>query len=117
MYSHVNPKNDKPSPLIAEDVYKIIVEVGADGHVQLCSWACSAFGLIAVTWGAAMCRWRLSSSRTCASHHGGVMLLTETLCLGAQNGEKLDSVIIYDRDFDYDYFGFKVRTVYPASFS
>lgn len=26
-----------------------------------------------------------------------------------QNGEKLDSVIIYDRDFDYDYFGFKVR--------
>jgi hypothetical protein len=36
-------------------------------------------------------------------------ILTETLCLGAQNGEKLDSVIIYDRDFDYDYFGFKVR--------
>jgi hypothetical protein len=35
MYSHVNPKNDKPSPLIAEDVYKIIVEVGAAGHVQL----------------------------------------------------------------------------------
>jgi hypothetical protein len=28
----------------------------------------------------------------------------------AQNGEKLDSVIIYDRDFDYDYFGFKVGT-------
>lgn len=26
-----------------------------------------------------------------------------------QNGEKLDSVIIYDRDFDYDYFGFKAR--------
>lgn len=25
-----------------------------------------------------------------------------------QNAEKLDSVIIYDRDFDYDYFGFKV---------
>ena len=25
-----------------------------------------------------------------------------------QNAEKLDSNIIYDRDFDYDYFGFKV---------
>ncbi len=24
------------------------------------------------------------------------------------NAEKLDSAIIYDRDFDYDYFGFKV---------
>jgi hypothetical protein len=70
MYSHVNPKNDKPSPLIAEDVYKIIVEVGADGIVQL--------GMLGV-WldcsymGAAMWRWRLSSSRTCASHHGGVI--------------------------------------------
>ena len=26
-----------------------------------------------------------------------------------QNAVKLDSEIIYDRDFDYDYFGFKVR--------
>jgi hypothetical protein len=25
-----------------------------------------------------------------------------------KNSEKLDSSIIYDRDFDYDYFGFKV---------
>ena len=25
-----------------------------------------------------------------------------------QNAEKLDSEIVYDRDFDYDYFGFKV---------
>lgn len=25
-----------------------------------------------------------------------------------QNAAKLDSEIIYDRDFDYDYFGFKV---------
>ena len=25
------------------------------------------------------------------------------------NAEQLDSAIIYDRDFDYDYFGFKVR--------
>jgi hypothetical protein len=26
-----------------------------------------------------------------------------------QNAERLDSSIIYDRDFDYDYFGFKAR--------
>jgi ribonucleoside-diphosphate reductase subunit M1 len=26
-----------------------------------------------------------------------------------QNTDRLDSEIIYDRDFDYDYFGFKVR--------
>ena len=26
-----------------------------------------------------------------------------------QNSERLDSEIIYDRDFDYDYFGFKVK--------
>jgi hypothetical protein len=25
-----------------------------------------------------------------------------------QNADRLDSEIIYDRDFDYDYFGFKV---------
>lgn len=29
--------------------------------------------------------------------------------LFAQNAERLDSEVIYDRDFDYDYFGFKVR--------
>lgn len=49
MYNHVNPKNDQPSPLIADDVYQVI----------------------------------------------------------ANNAAKLDSEIIYDRDFDYDYFGFK----------
>mmetsp|Transcript_15211 Transcript_15211/g.45878 ORF Transcript_15211/g.45878 Transcript_15211/m.45878 type:complete len:868 (+) Transcript_15211:136-2739(+) len=49
MYNHVNPKNEQPSPLVAEDVYKIICE----------------------------------------------------------NAARLDSEIIYDRDFDYDYFGFK----------
>ena len=27
---------------------------------------------------------------------------------GAQHGDRLDSEINYDRDFDYDYFGFKV---------
>ena len=31
-----------------------------------------------------------------------------------QNAEKLDSNIIYDRDFDYDYFGFKVGLLRQA---
>lgn len=30
------------------------------------------------------------------------------LVLCAQNADRFDSEIIYDRDFDYDYFGFKV---------
>jgi hypothetical protein len=29
-------------------------------------------------------------------------------CVLLQNAERLDSEIVYDRDFDYDYFGFKV---------
>ena len=32
----------------------------------------------------------------------------DTVC-DLQNSERLDSEIIYDRDFDYDYFGFKAR--------
>lgn len=49
MYSHTNLKTGDPAPLVADDVYKIIME----------------------------------------------------------NAERLNSEIIYDRDFDYDYFGFK----------
>lgn len=49
MYGHINPKNGEAAPLIAEDVYTVILE----------------------------------------------------------NAERLDSEIVYDRDFDYDYFGFK----------
>ncbi len=34
--------------------------------------------------------------------------LTLCLLLVLQNADLLDSSIIYDRDFDYEYFGFKV---------
>lgn len=27
MFSHVNPKNGEPSPLIAEDVFEIVIKV------------------------------------------------------------------------------------------
>ncbi len=49
LYKYINPRTGKKSPLLADDVYKIIEE----------------------------------------------------------NAEKLDSTIIYNRDFNYDYFGFK----------
>ena len=49
LYKYINPKTGEKAPMIAEDVYQIIVE----------------------------------------------------------NSELLDSTIIYDRDFDYDFFGFK----------
>jgi len=49
MYDHINPRNGKWSPLLADDVNEIIVA----------------------------------------------------------NAERLDAEIVYDRDFDYDYFGFK----------
>ena len=49
LYVYVNPRNEKPSPLLADDVYDVIMA----------------------------------------------------------NKEKLDSTIIYNRDFGYDYFGFK----------
>lgn len=51
MHAHMNPKNGEKAPLIADDVFEIIMA----------------------------------------------------------NSERLDSEIVYDRDFDYDYFGFKVR--------
>ena len=40
----------------------------------------------------------------CSRDH--TALTAYTVC-GLQNSERLDSEIIYDRDFDYDYFGFK----------
>ncbi|CAO3665957.1 unnamed protein product [Umbelopsis ramanniana] len=49
LYKYINPKTDKPGPMISDDVYKIVQE----------------------------------------------------------NAERLNSAIIYDRDFSYNYFGFK----------
>lgn len=37
MYNHVNPKNGEPAALIAEDVYKLIMEVR--GLCSFSSWA------------------------------------------------------------------------------
>lgn len=45
----------------------------------------------------------MSAVNLCMAGH---TVLLATCCL--QNADRLDSEIIYDRDFDYDYFGFKV---------
>jgi ribonucleoside-diphosphate reductase subunit M1 len=56
LYTYVNPKNNKPSPMISKEIYEIVMA----------------------------------------------------------NAEKLDSAIIYDRDFNYNYFGFKTMEVVPS---
>jgi hypothetical protein len=55
LYTYVNPKNNKPSPMISKATYEIIMA----------------------------------------------------------HAEELDSAIIYDKDFNYNYFGFKTMEVYP----
>lgn len=34
MYNHINPKNGQRAPLIADDVFGIIMEVGLSAHEQ-----------------------------------------------------------------------------------
>jgi ribonucleoside-diphosphate reductase subunit M1 len=53
LFTYVNPKNNKPSPMISKETYDTVMA----------------------------------------------------------NAEKLDSAIIYDRDFNYNYFGFKTMEV------
>jgi hypothetical protein len=57
LYSYVNPKNNKPSPMISKETYEVIMA----------------------------------------------------------HAEELDSAIIYDKDFNYNYFGFKTMEVPPIS--
>ena len=50
LHTYINPRNNKPSPMLSDEVYQIIID----------------------------------------------------------NADKLNSSIIYDRDYSYNYFGFKV---------
>jgi ribonucleoside-diphosphate reductase subunit M1 len=54
LYTYVNPKNNKPSPMISKETYETVMA----------------------------------------------------------HAEELDSAIIYDKDFNYNYFGFKTMEVY-----
>jgi len=56
LYTYVNPKNQKPSPMISKETYDIVMA----------------------------------------------------------HADELDSAIIYDKDFNYNYFGFKTMEVYSA---
>jgi len=55
LYTYINPKNNKPSPMISKETYEIVMA----------------------------------------------------------HSEELDSAIIYDKDFNYNYFGFKTMEVIP----
>ncbi|CAI6005825.1 unnamed protein product [Closterium sp. NIES-64] len=89
MYAHVNQESGLPAPLIADDVYEIIMK-----HAE-----------------------RLDSEviydRDFDYDYFGFKTLERSYLLKpvvhgrAQGRERLDSEVIYDRDFDYDYFGFK----------
>lgn len=35
MYNHINPKNGDPAPLVAEDVFQIIMDVGTHYRMYL----------------------------------------------------------------------------------
>lgn len=50
---------------------------------------------------------KLSSDLAISVLDGTASAASEALVL-VQHAQRLDSEIIYDRDFDYDYFGFKV---------
>lgn len=83
MFNHVNDRSGLKSPLIADDVFDIIMQVKK---------ACVRLSIQFVSW----CDIFVScSSLTCA------------FLLFLQNAARLDSEIIYDRDFEYDFFGFK----------
>lgn len=34
MHEHINPKNGEPAPLIAEDIYNIVMEVSSGGRLH-----------------------------------------------------------------------------------
>ena len=44
------------------------------------------------------------------------MISKETYEIVMSHAEELDSAIIYDKDFNYNYFGFKTMEVLPAPY-
>jgi hypothetical protein len=141
MYNHMNARNGDKAPLVSDELYKVVMEVRcwvmcprrspsnmtcAAGGLQpwsnpLCMTATQHAATLLyslVLWG---CITTAASIASCASP----LQLTCILHIAApthpfpprpspQNAERLDSEIIYDRDFDYDYFGFKVGQGWPS---
>lgn len=124
MHEHVNPKNGQPASLISDEVYEIICQVGGlrscvtvDGHgvawvavwsaghgMDSCMLACTFLSFIHTS---------IICFAWCVLCMGTHFAALTVLVLGVlQNTDRLDSEIIYDRDFDYDYFGFKVGYCY-----
>eukprot|EP00882_Tetradesmus_deserticola_P012740 GHRQ01013503.1.p1 GENE.GHRQ01013503.1~~GHRQ01013503.1.p1 ORF type:complete len:134 (-),score=32.18 GHRQ01013503.1:551-952(-) len=113
MHEHVNPKNGDAAPLISDEVYEIIVKVCADAS---CAAILALYVLAAVV--SLLLLPRQYRQQPVASFNynpsscmppSQILLAVSSLLLPLlQNLDRLDSEIIYDRDFDYDYFGFKV---------
>lgn len=95
LYTYRNPRNGEEAALIAKDVYDIIVQVRS--RPSACLRA-----LVAPS---------TSTSRGRAAPpplpHANPPLPLPLTSPPPQNAQRLDSEIRYDRDFDYDYFGFK----------
>ena len=83
MHAHVNNYSKLAAPLVADDIFEIVMEVWSFFYI---------FWIHKHTW-----FWWVII-------RGAESLLHLHLL---QNAALLDSEIIYDRDFDYDYFGFK----------
>ena len=87
LHKHVHPKTKKPASLIADDVYEVIMYVSASSnHAQNQKKDHRPPFLLETT--------RLDVSR-------------DTRNRRRSNKDKINGAIVYDRDFEYDYFGFK----------
>ena len=85
LYEYTNPRNDQWAPLVSEELHAVVLKARRRASVPA-----------AGSW------LRLAS-------------LSDASQTGVQNAERLDSAVIYDRDFDYDFFGFKARASVHAA--
>ncbi len=85
LFHYHNPKNGLPSPMISKDTFDVVQK-----HADV-SLSCLMF-----------------FGHHCLSMH--VSLLIVVCCAVVQT---FNSAIIYDRDYSYSYFGFKVTPTTP----
>ena len=93
LHKHVHPKTKKPASLIADDVYEVIMYVSRRPRIT------PKIGKRppATLSPGDDARRRLASRETAAI----------TRNRRRSNKDKINGAIVYDRDFEYDYFGFK----------
>lgn len=82
LYNYVNPLNKRHSPMIAKETLDIVIENKAVSD--------DSFHIFKV---------QTPSSKKCNNSNNMLFFL-----------QRLNSAIIYDRDFSYNFFGFKVKS-------